>query len=274
MAPGWPMPLPPAWNRNIDCGWVEFKSGRDDVRGYFARPKGGKNLTAIITVHENPGLIEHRQDVTRRIAEAGYASLTVDLYSRVGGRPPQDFKTPEERRSKAFLATPDEQSIPDLEAGCRYLEQSGLVDAGRIGAIGYCMGGGTMLAWIFGQTTRVKAAVAFYPTVVVPGPWRPDGKPLSRAAVAAQLTCPLQVHFGEADEAVKSADQRLLEDALKHARQPVEFYRYPATNHAFHDDTHPNYVGESARLAWQRAMQFLGRYLRDAGTGATAVAGE
>ena len=47
MAPGWPMPLPPAWNRNIDCGWVEFKSGRDDVRGYFARPKGGKNLTAI-----------------------------------------------------------------------------------------------------------------------------------------------------------------------------------------------------------------------------------
>lgn len=263
MGPGWSMPLPPAWDRNVESGWVEFKSGKDDIRGYFARPKRAKNLPAIITVHENLGIIEHRQDVTRRIAEAGFASLTVDLYSRIGGRPPQDFKSAEERRSKAFLATADEQAIPDLESACRYLEQNGVDDVGRVGAIGYCMGGGTMLAWIFGQTTRIKAAVAFYPTVIVPGAWRPDGKPLSRAAEAAKLTCPLQVHFGEVDEAVKSADQGLLEEALKLAPYPVEFYRYPETNHAFHDDTHPNFMKASAQLAWQRSMQFLSKYLKN-----------
>jgi carboxymethylenebutenolidase len=199
MTPGWPMPLPPTWNRHVNCGWVEFKSGGDDIRGYFAEPKGGANLPGIIMAHENLGIIEHRQDVTRRLAAAGYAALTVDLYSRIGGRPPQDFKTPEERRAKAFLSTADEQAIPDLEAGCRYLEQRGNIDANRLGTIGFCMGGGTMLAWAFGQTTRLKAAIAFYPAVIVPGPWRPDGKPLSRPAVASQLSCPLQVHFGDLD---------------------------------------------------------------------------
>src|ERR1700722_11732941 len=98
------IPLPPRWERDLDCGWVEFKSGKDDIRGYLAKPKGKRNLPGIVMVHENLGVIEHRQDVTRRLAKAGYATLTVDLYSRLGGWSPRDFTTPEERRNKAFKA--------------------------------------------------------------------------------------------------------------------------------------------------------------------------
>ncbi len=255
------MPLPPAWCRTIECGWVEFKRGGEELRGYFAQPKRGRNVPGIVMAHENLGIIEHRQDVTRRLAMAGYAAITVDLYSRIGGRPPQDFKTPEERRAKAFLATADEQAIPDLEAGCRFLVERGTVDASRLGAMGYCMGGGTLLAWICGPATPLKAAVAFYPTVIVPGPWRADGTALSRAAIAADLTCALQVHFGDIDEAVKAPERQLLEVALGEARPPVEFCHYPDTNHAFHDDTHPNYMRHSAELAWSRSLSFLGEHL-------------
>jgi carboxymethylenebutenolidase len=103
--------------------------------------------------------------------------------------------------------------------------------------------------------------VAYYPNIIVAGHWRPDGAPLSRAAVAARLSCPLQVHFGEADMAVPSAEQRLLETALKDARQPVEFHRYPGANHAFHDDTHPSYHREASLASWPRALAFLAHHL-------------
>jgi carboxymethylenebutenolidase len=260
MAPP-PLPLPPPWRRDLDYGWVEFKSGKDDIRGYFAAKKGAKNLPAIVMVHENIGVIEHRQDVTRRLADEGYAALTVDLFSRVGGRPPQDFKDPDDRRAKAFIAARDEQALPDLDAGIRWLEQRADVDAGRIGSIGYCMGGGTMLAWICGQTTRIKAAVGFYPTAIVDAPWRPDGKELSRIAVAPKLSCPLQVHFGTADQAVPPAQQERLKEAFKQAAFPVEWHTYDGANHAYHDDTHPNYHREASLASWPRAIEFLRRHL-------------
>ena len=124
------LPLPPKWEKDVECGWVEYSSGNDDIRGYFAKPKGGANLPGIVMVPENLGIIEHRQDVTRRLAKAGYACLTYDPYSRIGGQSPRDFTTPEERRRKASLATPDEQVMPDLEATRRYLEAREDVDAG------------------------------------------------------------------------------------------------------------------------------------------------
>jgi carboxymethylenebutenolidase len=255
------LPLPPRWHRNIDAGWVEFPSDADTIRGYFAAPKDDRNAPGIIMVHENLGVIEHRQDVTRRLADLGYAALTVDLFSRAGGQPPQDFTNVEERRSKAFIAARDEQALPDLDAGVAYLASLGTVDTERLGAIGYCLGGGTMLAWLCGHTSRVRAAVAFYPTAIVPAVYRPDGKPLSRVAVAHQLSCPLQVHFGELDRAVPSEDQKQLDEALKGASPPVEFHRHPGANHAYQDDTHQNYHSEAAERSWTQAMRFLSEHL-------------
>ena len=221
-------------------------------------------------VHENIGVIEHRQDVTRRLADEGYAALTVDLFSRIGGRPPQEFKDANDRRAKAFIAARDEQAIPDLNAGLRWLEQRPDVDSERVGSISYCMGGGTMLAWICGQTTRIKAAVAFYPTAIVDAGWRPDGKELSRIAVAHQLSCPLQVHFGNADQAVPPPQQEKLKEAFGKARFPVEWHNYEGANHAYHDDTHPNYHHEASMASWPRALEFLARHLRGPGKRAAA----
>lgn len=256
------LPLPPRWEKDVECGWVTFKSGADEIRGYFAKPKFGRNLPGIVMAHENLGVIENRQDVTRRLAKEGYAALTVDLYSRIGGQSPRDFTTPEERRLKASRVTLDEQTVPDLEAGAAYLASLPEVDRNRIGAIGYCSGGGTLYGWVCGRSTNIKAAVVFYGSTDVRGEVRPDGKPVDRTQSARLLQCPIQVHHGDADRSVRFADAQRMVEALKASRQPVEFHVYPGADHAFHDDTHPQYHAEAAPLAWKRAMEFLGRYLK------------
>ena len=262
--------LPPRWEKDIDCGWVVFKSGNDDIRGYFAKPKGGRNLPAIVMSPENLGVIEHRQDVTRRLAKAGYAALTVDPYSRIGGQSPRGFTSHEERRIKATLATPDEQVVPDLQAAADYLAALPEVDSERIGAIGYCSGGGQLYAWICGRSRNIKCAVVFYGAPTVRGNGRSDGKDLDRAVNGHKLQMPILVHHGDADKSVAlSAGQRMVE-ALKKSDQSVEFHIYPGADHAFHDDSHPQYHENAAVESWRRTIEFFDRYLKTASAAALA----
>ncbi len=100
---------------------VEFPSGADVVRGYLARPSGPGAYPALVQVHEVLGITEHREVMTRRLASQGILTLTPNLFTRVGGRPPQDYQTSEERRRTAFLAVPDEQAARDLVAARGYL---------------------------------------------------------------------------------------------------------------------------------------------------------
>jgi carboxymethylenebutenolidase len=258
------LPLPPRWERDLDCGWIEYKSGADDIRGYLAKPKRSGRLPGLVMLHENLGVIEHRQDVTRRLAKAGFVAITVDLYSRIGGISPRDFKTPQERRIKASLANPDEQGVRDAEATCRYLESMDEVDRDRIGAVGYCSGGGTLYSWLCGHSTNIKAAVCFYGTVVTDAQSRADGKPLDRAEKAHLLQCPIQIHHGDADRAVDISESRRMVAALKNSGQPVEAHIYAGADHAYHDDTHPHHHADASVLSWTRTIDFLNRHVTSA----------
>ena len=199
------IPLPPKWERDLDCGWVEFKSGKDDIRGYFAKPKGKRDLPGIVMIHENLGVIEHRQDVTRRLAKAGYAVLTVDLYSRIGGQSPRDFTTPEERRIKAFRAMPDEQVIPDLEAGCRYLEALPEIDprAHRYGRLLFGRRAALRLGTGQEHQRQMRRGLLRHHGPASRDAVTSDGKkPLERIRQADKLPCPIQIHQGEADRVI------------------------------------------------------------------------
>jgi carboxymethylenebutenolidase len=247
----------------VRADWVRFPSGTDEIRGYLATPGwagAGVVAPAVITAHENLGVTEHRQQVTRRFAEHGFACLTVDLFSRIGGRPPQDYISTAERREKAFKAAPDEQAIPDLTAGADYLAGHPWIDGGRLAAVGFCLGGGTVLQWAT-ETDRLRCAVVLYGIPVLPPEYRPDGVERSRIAVAGAVKVPLQTHFGGADDAIPFDQVLSLRDALRCAPVDVDFNIYPRAGHAYHDETHPNHDADAAASTWSRMMSFLRTHL-------------
>ncbi|SOD99407.1 dienelactone hydrolase family protein [Blastococcus haudaquaticus] len=244
----------------VRAGWVHFPSGEDLVRGYLALPAQAGDLPLVITAHENLGVTVHRQEVTRRLAAEGFASLTVDMFSRVGGMPPQNFVDADDRRSKAFLAARDEVVVPDLQAGLEFAAELPEVDGARVGALGFCLGGGSVLAWA-AQTDDLAAVVSLYGIPVLPPEYSPTGSERSRLPLLAQLRAPVQFHFGGADEAIPADQIDALEAALPSSATPAELFRYEGAGHAYHDDTHPNHHAEAADLTWKRTVGFLREHL-------------
>ncbi|WP_141585226.1 dienelactone hydrolase family protein [Actinomadura sp. WMMA1423] len=246
-----------------EARWVTFPSGSDEIRGYLAlpvRPPEDASPPVVVMAHENLGVTAHRERVTELIADEGLACLTVDLYSRIGGRPPQDFTTPEERRAKAFLAARDERALPDLEAGLDYLAGRGDVDASRAAVVGFCLGGGLALAWAT-RTDRLACAVPLYGLPELPPSYSPTGQVRSRITIADGVRCPVQCHFGGADEVIPLDQVARLGDALKLSGRETEIHVYEGAGHAYHDDTHPNHHPEAAQLTWERTLAFLRKHL-------------
>jgi carboxymethylenebutenolidase len=240
--------------------WVTFPSIGGEIRGYLALPSGGAGpAPAVVMAHENLGVTPHRENVTRRLAAEGFATLTVDLFSRAGG-PPTEFSSPAERRVKAFLSATDDQAVPDVLAGLRYLRTLDGVDAGRAGVIGFCMGGGTAIAAsLLGDAFR--ACVSLYALPILLPEYATSGRSVDRIAQAPAIRCPLQLHFGEEDEVIPLDQVHRLDAAARTSGLPVETYTYPGAGHAYHDDTHPNHAPDAATLTWERAVGFLRAHL-------------
>ena len=250
--------LPPKWEQDLDCGWVTFASGKETIRGYYAKPSGAqKGLPAIVMAPERLGIIEHRQDVTRRFAKLGYACLTVDPYSRCGGQPPQNYKNADERRILSQLATIDEIAIPDMQAACDFLASQPEVDPSRLGAIGFCAGGGTLYGWLCGKSQNVKAAVIYYGSTIARAEGRPDGIQVNRRDFASAIQCPVQIHHGAEDKVVTLDSVKDLVGELEKAKRGVSLYVYEGADHAYHDDTYPNFHKGAAELSWERTAEFF-----------------
>ncbi|MFD9718700.1 dienelactone hydrolase family protein [Streptomyces sp. NPDC059076] len=245
----------------VTADWVTFRSGDTEIRGYLALPTmGAERPPAVIMVHENLGVIPHRQRVTEQLAAEGYAVLTVDLFSRIGGRPPQDYTTQEERRAKAFLAARDEQAIPDLDAALDYLAARPDVDADRAAVVGFCLGGGLAIVWAT-QSDRLSCAIPLYGIPELPAAYSPTGAVRSRIDIADRVRCPIQAHFGGADAVIPLDQVARLTEALGRSSHPTDVHVYEGAGHAYHDDTHPNHRPEAARLTWERTLGFLRDHL-------------
>ena len=244
-----------------EAGFVTFPSGGDMVRGYLAVPAGAGPFGAIVCAPENLGLTEHRQEETRRLAAEGFIVLVVDPYSRIGGVPPQDYKDAEERRSKAFIAAKDETVVPDCQAALKWLRARSDVRPDRIGTLGYCLGGGTSLAWA-SQSDDLACAVILYALPVIPARYTPDDQPRSRVVLAPAIKCPLQLHFGDRDEAIPFDQALALKQALEgESPYPVEFNVYEGARHAFMDKTLDRYSPEAAALTYNRFVTYFHEHL-------------
>lgn len=227
----------------IEVAAVRFPADSTEVVGYLARPRGRPQAPGLVVVHENRGLVEHVKDVARRLAKVGYVAVAPDLASHEGGT--DRFADP--AQVTALLGrTPVERLVGMLVAAVEYLRGRPFVRADRLGAIGWCFGGG--MVWrLVTRSQHLRAAVPFY------GPNPPLGDvPRIRAAVLGI--------YGERDERINQGIPALRE-ALQRAGVVHEIVVYPAADHAFFNDTGARYNPQAARQAWERALDWFRRYL-------------
>lgn len=228
----------------IAAARVEFASpkGYGQVRGYLVRPVDtrGKRPTVLV-VHENRGLNPYIEDVARRLALEGFIALAPDALAPLGGYPGDEDK------ARALFQTLDQDKThADFLAAAAHLQDLPGSN-GRLGAIGFCYGGG-VVNYLASRVPELAAGVPFYggaPAV--------DDVPKIRAA--------LQLHFAGADDRV-NATWPPYEEALKRARVDYRAFVYPGAQHGFHNDTTPRFDQAAAALAWQRSIDFLREHLR------------
>ncbi len=221
---------------------ITYPGINGDMQAYVARPKEEKPYAAVVVIHENRGLNAHIEDVARRAAKAGYLAIAPNALSSLGGTP----ENADEARTKFQLLKP-EDNLQNFIKVFDYLATRKDCN-GNFGCVGFCWGG-AMSNNLAVNVPSLKAAVPFYGR-------QPAAEDVAKIKAAVQL------HYGALDEGVNKGIATY-EEALKNNKITYELYMYEGAQHAFHNDTAPTRYNETAaKLAWQRTIEFFGKYLK------------
>jgi carboxymethylenebutenolidase len=231
-------------DKRLHAETITFDSpaGTGKVRGYLVRPVDKKGrLPGVLVIHENRGLNPHIEDITRRLALAGFVAFAPDALTTLGGYPGDEDKARE-----LFAKLDQAKAREDFVAAVTVLAQRPECD-GQVGTVGFCWGG-AMVNTLATRVRTLRAAVAFY------------GMAPELAAVP-HIKAAMQLHYAENDARI-NASAPDYEAALKANHISHELFRYPGTQHGFNNDTTPRYDKDAAALAWKRTLDFLGKHLR------------
>lgn len=231
---------PPGMAGALATSPVTWPGPQGQLQGAWAQavdPKG-----AVLVIHENKGLTDWVRSVAGRLAGAGYSALAIDLLSEKGGT--GAFGDPAQATA-ALAAIAPEQFVGDLNSGFGQLRK--LAPTQKIAVIGFCFGGGLVWQLLASGAPAVSAAVPCY------GPL-PDNADFGEAKAAV-----LGI-YGALDNRV-TASRPAAEAALARAGLVHELVVEPTADHAFFNDTGPRYNAVAAADAWQRVLDWFGRYL-------------
>lgn len=208
---------------------------------YVAEPVTKSLKATVLVIHENRGLNDHIRDIARRLAVAGFRGVAPDLLSPLGGTPADEDKA-REAIGKLDLGAA-------VSAGVSMLaELSGSSLGGKVGAVGFCWGGGYVDRLAVASGGKLAAGVSYY------GP-APD------PAEAAKVEAPLMLHLPGLDKRVGSTAWPFAA-ALGDLGKDIAVFEYPGANHAFNNDTSTERYDEAAAtLAWQRTLDFFRLHL-------------
>jgi carboxymethylenebutenolidase len=198
-------------------------------------------LPGVVVIHENRGLNPYIEDVARRLAVLNFIAIAPDALTPVGGYPGDEDKARE-----LFAKLDVGKRAEDLLTAFGYLK-SRPECSGKIGAVGFCVGGGIVNQMAV-RIPELAAAVPFY------GSQPP-------AADVSKIKAPLLIQYAENDERINKG-WPAYEAALKANHVKYEMHMYPNTQHGFHNDTTPRYDEAAAKLAWQRTVDFFNKHLR------------
>jgi carboxymethylenebutenolidase len=227
-------------------------------------PSGAAGRPAIVVIHEAGGLGEHIRDVVNRFANLGYVSLGVDLYTREGGPPPMDDLNAMMDR---LFSMSDHTVLGDLKGAADHLRAREDV-SGKVGCIGFCMGGRYTLL-LACSSNRLDAAVdcwgGFIDTATLEDRSTPT-RPTPPLELAESLSCPLMVAVGAEDHNPSPAVASQLRERAR--RSPIGVSGgevtvdvYEDAGHAFFADYRPSYRPGPAAKLWERVVPFFARHL-------------
>lgn len=233
-APAGPSPLPTeaitfpgAEGRTLQGAWAVAPA-----------PKG-----TVLVIHENKGLTDHIKSVAGRLAASGFSALAIDLLSAEGGT--ATFTDPAQATA-ALNAAPPARFIADMKSGIDELLRR--APDHKVGAIGFCFGGGQVWALLNAGEPRLYAAAPFY------GPAPAD------ANFSGSPNAKVLAIYAELDERV-NATRAGAQAALEKAGLIHQIVTYPGANHAFFNDTGQRYDPAAAASAYQKVIDWYGRYL-------------
>ncbi|WP_394846863.1 dienelactone hydrolase family protein [Pendulispora brunnea] len=210
-----------------------------------ASPRG-----AVLVIHENRGLLDHFRAVATRFASAGYSALALDLLSEEGGTAAvaRENDGGDAAVTAALNKVAGENPgrfVTDMRAALDELARR--TPGVKLGAIGFCFGGGMIWRLVAAKDPRLAAAAPFY------GPL-PDGADFTGAVTAV-----LGV-YGALDTRV-NASQSAARTALEKASLPHEIVTYEGADHAFYNDTGARYNADAAAKAWAKVLDWYGQYI-------------
>ena len=203
-------------------------------------PDGDGPHPGVVVIHEAYGLNDNIRDIAERFAREGYAALAVDLFTG------HSRAACMAQLMGSMLTGREPSSVADLAAAMDYLVALPGIDPDRIGAIGFCMGGGFAIAW-GRRDRRLRAIAPFYGT---------NPRPLE----AVRRMCPVVGSYPGRDLTARSG--RKLDGRLARLGVARDIKVYPSARHSFFNDTGKAYDADAAADAWRRTLEFFAEHVQ------------
>jgi carboxymethylenebutenolidase len=221
-----------------------------ELDGYYAHPDHPGPYPALLVFMEAFGLTEHIKRACDRLATAGFAALAPDIYhGEVFGYDDLDGAM------GAVRALSEVQTMEETEQAFEWLADRSDVDAGRLGVIGFCMGGRLAFLTHSEHAERCAAAVSFYGGGIAPAQDRFGRPPLLDKIPA--MSGPIMLGYGAEDQSIQPAEHGRIAAALSEAKKRYALEVFPEAGHGFMCEDRPSYSPGRAEQAWERAIEFL-----------------
>jgi carboxymethylenebutenolidase len=212
--------------------------GAAKLNGHLALPAGKGPFPGLVVIHEWWGLNDQIKATTADLARAGYAALAVDLYRGSVTANPEEAK-------KLAMGMDWSRGVADLQEAFRFLAGRSDVRKGKVGSVGWCMGGGYSLGLALSQPA-LAACVVYY------GRLETDPQKLSR------INGPVMGFFGQDDASIPVSAVTAFQSAMKQAGRSVDVHVYPGAGHAFANPTRTDaYRPEATKDSWGKMMAFF-----------------
>jgi carboxymethylenebutenolidase len=227
----------------IDGKTVSYKSGDETVQGQLYTPSAKGPFPAIIVIHEWWGLNDWVKEQASKLSDQGYVTLAIDLYrGRVA-------TTPDEAH-EIMRGVPEDRAQRDLHAAFEFLQSQPNVKKDRIGAIGWCMGGGYSLDVALQEPTLAADVINY-------GHLATDSDTLKK------INAPILGLFGGLDRGITPDDVHKFEASMKQLGKKIDVKIYDDAGHAFENPNNKDgYRPADAADAWKRTVSFLAANLK------------